>query len=241
MSKWYDPGKTGAKLKALQEQAEDSPGGGEGMSEPGAGEAGMSNGGNAAPDFSGQKDQAKGKDPGEDHAGDARKEAPREQRRRMQFMQYMREENSADREMLKEFIDQFDTPSQWEREDHFEDLRPSVWFRSDNHVVEVYATLGCIAAVFGVLPPVAEGTKDKQDYTMMDIVFPPVKIPHLYEDEDTGEVSDDYEGAKDNLKDLMEECADYIREQKDLAEDETRKKRKKASTIGSGNAGKESK
>jgi hypothetical protein len=158
-----------------------------------------------------------GKDDSQENETKAeKKEAPKNQRRRMQFMQYMRQENAEDRELVKEFGDVLDNPSDWEREDHFDDLRPSIWFRKDQYVVEVYAVLGKLAAVFGLMPPLNEG--DKQDYTMMKIVFPPVKIPHLVEDEDTGEETEDFEEATDNFKTFIEECADYIREQRKFLE-----------------------
>lgn len=226
---WYNPGNVGAKRQKLNEQQIQAPPdptavGGPGASVGGAG-LDMPNlgdgGGGRAPDMSkelqGQNnsDENKGKD-GKDDKNNEKKDAPKNQRRRMQFMQYMRQENAEDRELVEEFGEALDAPSDWEREDHLDDLRPSIWFRKDQHVVEVYATLGNLAAVFGLMPPLNEG--DKQDYTMMRIVFPPVKIPHMSEDEDTGEENEDFEGATETFQTFIEECADYIREQRESLE-----------------------
>ena len=216
---WYDPGTIGSKRKQLDEQQIQAPPNINAMSG-----AGMDGGGaKSGIDMSGIQDMGKMPDISDDLKGqgdsqdnkskvkDGKKEAPKNQRRRMQFMQYMRQENAEDRELVEEFGQAIEKTSDWEREDHLDDLRPSIWFRKDQHVVEVYATLGNLAAVFGILPPVNEG--NKQDFTMMKIIFPPVKIPHMVEDEDTGEETEDFEAATDTFKTFIEECADFIKEQ----------------------------
>lgn len=230
MSTWYDPGKVGAKRKALEEQAAalaDPAGTGEQDAAPVATPKGdkISSQNSSGKNLLGKQNNSE---------KDQKKEAPRDQRRRMQFLQYMRQENTQDRELLEEFMDQFDTPKDWEREEHLKDLRPSVWFRKNDYVIEVYATLGCIAAIFGNMPPVADGKREKQDYTMMNIIFPPVKIPHLTEDEDTGEEVEDYEEAKSTLGSFIEECADYILEQQSAVEKQKGEKSTKAFPSNSG-------
>jgi hypothetical protein len=145
----------------------------------------------------------------EDRKG--KKEAPTVQRRRMQFLQYMRRENEEDRELLNKLSEHIGdyAPQGWEREDHLDDLRPAIWFRMENHVTEVYANLGCIAAVFGFLPKI-EG--EKQDFTMMKLIFPPVELPHMREDEDTGEKEEDFDEVRKKLDEYLVECAAYIQE-----------------------------
>lgn len=227
---WYNPGEIGSKRKSLQENVPaDSLGGGADIAAPNVGQIEMpkSDGGTSSPEMSGDNLQGKRNDSEENKSKNTSQEAPREQRRRMQFMQYMRKENAEDRKVLEEFVEMFDTPDGWKREEHLGDLRPSIWFRKDDYVVEVYATLGSIAAIFGTVPPVSEN--EKQDYTMMGIIFPPVKIPHIYEDDDTGEESEDFEQASDTLDAFIEECDDYVREQKALIEGEESKKTRKLS------------
>jgi len=226
---WYDPGDVGSKRKQLAEQQIMAPPDPTAIGGPG--EMGGSPAGSI--DMPGPPDMGKAPDmskdlQGRDNSGENKSkndkgEAPKHQRRRMQFMQYMRQENAKDRELVEEFGDMIEVPSDWEREDHLEDLRPSIWFRKDQHVVEVYATLGNLAAVFGLMPPLNEG--DKQDYTMMKIVFPPVKIPHMIEDDNTGEETEDFEEASETFKTFVEECADYIKEQRESIENQPNKAR----------------
>lgn len=223
---WYNPGTVGAKRQQLDEQQIQAPPDPTAIGGPGGGGGGPGGGIEMPPgsadsgktpdisrDLQGQKSSDENKP--KDDKGE-KKEAPKNQRRRMQFMQYMRQENAEDRELVEEFGEAIDVPSDWEREDHLDDLRPSIWFRKDQHVVEVYATLGNLAAVFGLMPPLNEG--EEQDYTMMKVVFPPVKIPHMVEDEDTGEETEDFEEATETFKTFIEECTDYIREQREALE-----------------------
>jgi len=214
--KWYDPGTIGSKRRLFDEQqiqappdipATDGVGGGVGLE--GGIDTVSSQSSGKAPDISKELQGKIGSD--ESKSKTEKHDAPKNQRRRMQFMQYMRQENADDRALVKEFGESIKTKSDWKREDHLNDMRPSIWFRKDQHVVEVYAVLGNLAAVFGIIPPINEN--DKQNYTMMKIVFPPVRIPHMIEDEDTGEETEDFEEATKTFKTFIEECDDYIKEQ----------------------------
>ena len=142
---------------------------------------------------------------------DEEKNASHKMRRMLQFNQYMRVENEKDRELMEEFIKSFEDIEGWEKEDHLDDLRPSIWFRNGNYVAEVYASLGTIAAVFGYLPKEKPRKDDDSDrFNMPKSIFPPVALPYEIEDEDTGEVEESFENAYEKFQEFLEECADYI-------------------------------
>ena len=140
---------------------------------------------------------------------DEKDKAPQRLRRMLQFRQYMRSDNVEDRELMEDFLNIITDIDDWDREDHLDDLRPSVWFRQGDHVAEVYTSLGVISATFGYLP---KKDGEDQDYTMMESIFPPVILPYEVEDEDTGEKEESFDNAFEKLSEFLSECSDYIKQ-----------------------------
>lgn len=155
--------------------------------------------------------------------GKGEKSSSSRQKRRMRLSQYSREDDEKGRELLKQFIGELDEHEFWEGEERFEDFRPAYWFRKGPYIVELYANISGLAAVFGYIPKEKEEEREKQDYSMMKLVFPPVKIPHVFEDEDTGEEEEDWEKSKKILEEYLEECEEYVRSKSKENKDDKKK------------------
>lgn len=150
------------------------------------------------------------------------------------FMDYMREQNSDDREYLEEFATNIPVPDGWNVELHYDDLHPAVWMRRDKYVILVYMIAGAMSVMLGelrqpvkvakphwstMMPGMADDRVDagakkedeKADYTM---VFPLAKTLQVNITKDGEKVSkfekEDASAVAKVLEELIGDCVGWL-------------------------------